>query len=192
MELSPRLYHWFVRPRFFTKLYIINVLQTGFDFSNMRVLDFGCGIGTNSSIFNPNYYFGIDPDCKRVEYAKRLYPTYQFDVIDGKELPLNNHSLDYIVIVAVLHHISSEDISNYLQQFKQALKPYGRILVIEPCLSKSSRLSNLLMNFFDNGPYIRDEKGYLELFEINHYKTVILKQFKRFFYNEVFFSATLK
>lgn len=191
MELSPRLYHWFVRPRLFTKLYINNVFQTGFDFSNMRILDFGCGIGTSSSIFNPNYYLGIDPDCKRIEYAKRLYPTYQFDVIDEKNLPLCNYSLDYIVIVAVLHHISTEDISDYLQQFKQVLKPYGRILVIEPCLSKSSRLSNILMNFFDNGPYIRDEKGYLELFKANHYKTSILKQFKRLFYNEIFFSATL-
>lgn len=37
MELSPRLDHWFVRPKLFTKLYINNILQTEFDFSNMRV-----------------------------------------------------------------------------------------------------------------------------------------------------------
>ncbi len=191
MELSPRLYHWFVRPKLLTKLYINNVLQTSFDFSNKSVLDFGCGIGSSSSIFDPNLYLGIDPDYNRVVYAKRLYPTHQFDVIDGKELPLNNCSFDYIVMVAVLHHISSGDILKYLQQFKHALKPFGRILVIEPCLIKSSHISNSLMEFFDNGPYIRDQEGYEELFQTNNFRITILKQFNRFFYNELFFSATL-
>lgn len=191
MELSPRLYHWVVRPKLFTKLYINNVLKTNFDFSTRNVLDFGCGIGTSCSIFNPNYYLGVDLDSKRIDYAKQLYPTYQFNVFDGKELPLKHRSLDFIVIVAVLHHISNEDIRNYLNQFRQALKSYGQILVIEPCLSENSRLRNSLMNFFDNGTYIRDEKDYINLFEDNHYKTSVLKQFKRFFYNEVFFSAQL-
>lgn len=191
MELSPRFYHWFVRPKLFTQLYIHNVLQTRYDFSNRSVLDFGCGIGTSSSIFNPKDYLGIDPDDKRVRYAKQLYPNYQFAVFDGKELPLNNQRFDYIVIVAVLHHISTEEISRYLQKFRQALKPNGRILVLEPCLFNKPCLSNSLMHFFDNGPYIRDEKGYLELFEANDFKTSIHKQFKHFFYNELFFSATL-
>jgi 2-polyprenyl-3-methyl-5-hydroxy-6-metoxy-1,4-benzoquinol methylase len=191
MELSPRLYHWFVRPRLFTNLYINSVLQTGFDFSNSQVLDFGCGIGSSSSIFNPHCYLGVDPDDKRVNYAKQLYPAYQFQCINGKDLQLKKHSLDYIVMIAVLHHISSEEIFNYLQQFKSALKTDGRILVIEPCLSKDAHLSNLLMNFFDNGPYIRDEKSYIDLFEMNHFRTSILKQFKKFFYNEIFLTAAL-
>lgn len=191
MELSPRLYHWFVRPKIFTKLYINNVLQKSFDFTNKNVLDFGCGIGSSSSIFDPSRYLGIDPDWKRVAYAKRLYPNYQFDVITGKQLPLNHCSLDFIVIVAVLHHISSEEILNYIHQFKRVLKASGQILVIEPYFANSSHLSNNLMKYFDNGSYIRDQERYLEFFEINQFKTTILKQFKKFFYNEIFFSATL-
>lgn len=191
MELSPRLYHWFVRPKLFTKLYINNVLQTSFDFKNKNVLDFGCGIGSSCSIFEPSHYLGIDPDWKRVEYAKRLYPNYQFDVITGKQLPINHCLLDYIVIVAVLHHISSEEILNYIQQFKSVLRPFGQILVIEPCLVKSSHLSNSLMKHFDNGSYIRDQESYLELFETNNFLTTVIKRFEKFFYNELFFSARL-
>lgn len=191
MELSPRLYHRFIRPKFFTKLYINNLLQDSFDFRSRDILDFGCGIGSSSTIFDPNHYLGIDPDSKRVAYAKSLHPTYRFDVFDGEKLSLNEGALDYIIMVAVLHHISSESILNYLRQFKNALKPSGRILVIEPCLTNGSCLSNSLMKFFDKGPYIRDQQGYIDLFESNNFKPIIIKNFRKFFYNELFLSATL-
>lgn len=191
MELSPRLYHRFVRPKFFTKLYINNLLQDTFDFKSRNVLDFGCGIGSSSSIFDPTHYLGIDLDSKRVAYAKCLYPTYRFDVFDGKKLPRNAHALDYIIMVAVLHHISSESIVNYLQQFREALKPAGRILVIEPCLLKGPHLNNSLMKFFDKGSYIRDQDEYMDLFERSNFSPIIIKKFRRFFYNELFLSAQL-
>ncbi|WP_425800420.1 class I SAM-dependent methyltransferase [Desulfitobacterium sp. Sab5] len=191
MELSPRLYHWFVRPKFFTQLYINNLLQNSFDFRNKTILDFGCGIGSSSSIFDSNHYLGVDPDFHRVAYAKRLYPTYRFDVFDGKNLFLKQGSFDYIIMVAVLHHIPSDGVANYLTQLKRILKPFGQILVIEPCLAKNLRLSNSLMRFLDNGPYIRDSKGYIEIFKTNQFKTKIHKQYRRFFYHEIFFSAIL-
>lgn len=189
MELSPRLYHWVVRPKFFTQLYINKLLQTSFDFRNKAVLDFGCGVGSSSSIFDSNHYLGVDPDSQRIAYAKRLYPTYQFDVFDGKNLLLKQSSFDYIIMIAVLHHISSDGIANYLTQLKRILKPFGQILVIEPCFVRKLQLSNFLMRFFDNGAYIRDPKEYIEIFETNQFKAKLHKQYRKFFYNEVFFSA---
>lgn len=191
MELSPRLYHWLVRPKFLTDLYINNVLKLNFDFTNKIVLDFGCGTGSTSSIFIPSNYLGVDPDSRRVAYAKRLHPNHNFNVLKGSRLPISDNSIDYILIIAVLHHISSDDIQAYLQDFPRILKPYGKIVVIEPCLFKHSYLSNWFMNFFDKGKYIRDEESYLEMFKINNFRTEVIKRYKKLFYNEIFFSASL-
>lgn len=79
MELYPILYHLFVRPKWFPKsytLYINNVIKSKFDFHNKMVLDFGSGIGTSCSMFNPANYLGVDCDSNRIRYVKRLYPEY--------------------------------------------------------------------------------------------------------------------
>lgn len=190
MELSPILYHCFVRPRWLTKLYIDNIIKSNFDFYNKTVLDFGCGIGSSSSMFTPTNYLGIDPDPKRVDYARHLYPEHRFDVLQEKRLPVVNKSVDYILIIAVLHHIPSEELSDYLQKFHRVLKSYGKILVIEPCFFKNSHFNNHFMAFFDNGKYIRNMDGYFQLFYDNNYQINTVKRYKKLsFYNELFFSA---
>ena len=38
-----------------------------------RVLDFGCGIGSNSKLFNSENYIGVEVDKSRVESARLKY-----------------------------------------------------------------------------------------------------------------------
>ncbi|MDK2919280.1 MAG: hypothetical protein PWQ37_2013 [Candidatus Petromonas sp.] len=194
MELSPKLYHWLVRPKWYTTRYMSNTLKSllsDFDFNNKKVLDFGCGIGSNSLLFNPNCYIGIDCDSRRINYAKRLYTDYEFRHFLGNNFSFFDKSIDYILIMAVLHHISPVEISNYLQEFHRILKPNGKIIVIEPCLFEKSPLNNWWMTTFDKGKYICNEKTYVRMFEENSYKVENTKRFKKcFVYNELFFTAS--
>ncbi|MFC4766142.1 class I SAM-dependent methyltransferase [Effusibacillus consociatus] len=193
MELSPKWYHWFVRPKWVTHRYIHNVIQDYFDFNGKTVIDFGCGVGSNSSMFAPASYLGLDCDSQRISYAQRLYPDYSFQVFDRNRVPVADNSVDYILIVAVLHHIPSEELHAYLQEFRRILKPYGKIIVMEPCLDLNSPVSNWFMTFFDKGHYIRNEDDYMKLFLRNEYQINRLKQFKKLLlYNELFFSAVPK
>ncbi|WP_249930981.1 class I SAM-dependent methyltransferase [Paenibacillus polymyxa] len=114
-------------------------MHSHFSFDSQTVLDFGCGTGANCSMFNPLYYVGIDPDAQRIDYAKRLYSHHAFQVFNSNNLPFDNESFDYILIIAVLHHISSDEISSYMKEFQRILKPNGTIVVMEPCLSKKKR-----------------------------------------------------
>lgn len=189
MELTLRLYHWFIRPRSITDLYINKFISQKFDLENKRVLDFGCGIGSSSYIFSPADYLGMDPDSKRIAYAKRLYPSYNFRILQENQVPLADSSIDYVLIVAVLHHIPSDQLQQYLQEFNRILNRCGKVIVIEPYLSDDCRFNNRFMNFFDNGKYIRNEDGYLEIFTASGFRTEVLNRYKRFFYNEIFFSA---
>lgn len=190
MEFSPRMYHWFIRPKWVTKKYIHDNITRYFDFGNKTVLDFGSGTGANCCMFTPDQYHGIDPDSGRIEYARRLYSKHKFSVLQGNELPMENRSIDYIVIIAVLHHIPSDDISNFMAQFQKILKPNGKIIVIEPYLCEQNLLCNRFMKWYDKGEFIRHEDDYLKLFRDHQFDCEVLRRFKKcFLYNELFFVA---
>lgn len=190
MPLSPRMYHWFVRPRWFTTKYIHDHILEHFRLDNKFVLDFGAGTGANCSICKPAFYLGIEPDELRVKHAKRLYPQHNFAVFDAKRVNAQDGTVDYVFIIAVLHHIPDEQINGYLQEFKRVLKPDGKIIVMEPYLCERKKWNNRFMNWYDDGEYIRSEERYLHLFQTGEYDCQVLKKFtKCFLYNELFFSA---
>lgn len=193
MELSPRLYNWFVRPEWFSRLYIHNILKDRFDFENKTVLDFGCGTGTSCSMFASHHYIGVDCDPKRIRYAQNHYPDYTFRLLNGHNLSLPENIIDYILVISVLHHIPTEEIALYLKEFQRILKPCGKILVIEPCFFEKSHISNLFMRFFDRGKYIQSETEYLRQFKSYHYTVEVFSRKKQLcFYNKLFFLAVRK
>ncbi|OCL28093.1 hypothetical protein U472_02550 [Orenia metallireducens] len=192
MELSPKIYHWLIRPKYLVNLYINNLISNNFNLHDKKVLDFGCGIGSSCSLFSPDKYLGIDLDSNRIKYAKELYPKYSFRSIKEKGLKDINQSFDYILIIAVLHHISSIDLEDILIELADLLNSNGKLLIIEPYYHLNSHFNNHFMSLFDNGQYIRTIDDYLKIFNRQNYKTKIIKKYKKLlFYNEIFFSAMI-
>jgi ubiquinone/menaquinone biosynthesis C-methylase UbiE len=191
MELSPTLYHWLVRPKWSTKKHIHHHIKEHINFENKIVLDFGSGTGANCTLCKPSHYYGIEPDLKRVEFAKRVYPNFTFHAFDKNNIPLDANSVDIILIVAVLHHIHPNQIEAYLKEFRRVLKPdVGNIIVMEPCFTNEKSIANWFMGRNDNGDYIQNEQGYLNVFKKNGFKSIVLKKYrKNFFYHEIFFLA---
>ncbi|MBU1148686.1 class I SAM-dependent methyltransferase, partial [Patescibacteria group bacterium] len=160
-----------------------------FDFSQAKVLDFGCGTGSNSWIFPVENYLGADVDRERIKFAKKIYPSYQFAVINNNTIPANDKSFDFICIFATIHHIPDSSFKEYLKQFKRILKDQGKVIVIEPVLLEKHKLVNLVMNNFDAGKFIRSEQEYLNIFNLDFSVTIHNKFRKFLLYNEIFFSA---
>lgn len=186
----PYLYHWFVRPQLFTKKYIHQPLQQTFQFEGRKVLDFGSGTGANCTMFEPEHYIGMEPDGDRVAFSQKRYPQHTFSVLDSNKLQLEEGSIDYILIIAVLHHIPTQQISDYMNEFKRVLKKNGTIVVIEPYLDPLRPICNFLMKKIDNGLYIRSENEYLNLFSEHDLDCRVVSRFKKcFLYNELFFTV---
>ncbi|MFC4597785.1 class I SAM-dependent methyltransferase [Cohnella hongkongensis] len=184
------LYHWFVRPKWFTKKYIHDHITSQFSFDNQSVLDFGCGTGANCRMSPAASYLGIDPDSRRIRFASRLFPDYDFRALATEVLPVDDNSVDYVWIIAVLHHLPSDLIAHYLKEFRRVLKKDGQILVIEPYLCPKTPICNRFMQLYDRGRYIREEDHYLRLFDENRFSCSIHRKFRKcFLYNELFFSA---
>lgn len=190
MPLSPQLYHWFIRPQYFTKKYIHNPINRYFTLNNKSVLDFGCGTGANCRICLSSRYLGIDPDDERVKLASQIYPEHAFKTFDKDRIPAQDGTFDYVLIIAVLHHIPNNLISIYLQEFERVLKPDGELIIIEPYICEKTRMNNRFMNWYDDGDYIRKEEDYLRLFRIGGFDCQVIHKFtKCFLYNEMFFCA---
>ncbi|MCK5283610.1 MAG: class I SAM-dependent methyltransferase [Nanoarchaeota archaeon] len=192
MHLNPYLYQKIVRPKFAIERYIKKIIRKEFNFNDSKVLDFGCGTGSNSFIFKAENYLGVDIDKKRIDFASKLSPEYKFKVIENNILPANNNYFDYICVFAAIHHIPDYIFQGYIKEFKRVLKAHGKIIMIEPVFSENHRFNNWLMKTFDDGKFIRYEKEYKKLFS-KDFSITFYKRFKKFFfYNELFFSATKK
>lgn len=191
MDLSPRLYHWLIRPEWYNKKYSKKILLKKFNFTNKKVLDFGCGIGSNSFLIKPENYLGIDPDKKRIRYARKMNPGYRFDVLN-EELNLPENTFDIILIIAVLHHIPTEKMPGILCKIEKTLKkPNGKIIVIEPCIFPEHQLNNFIMKTLDRGKYIRKKSDYLNIFRHRDFKINFVKKMSKLLYKEIFFSVSL-
>jgi ubiquinone/menaquinone biosynthesis C-methylase UbiE len=192
MELSPKLYHYFVRPKWFSNILYNKILMDNVELKGKSILDFGCGIGSSSFLFEPSTYYGVDCDSNRIEYAKKMHPEYNFIAIkDDGRLPLSNSSIDNIMIFSVLHHIPTKSLSDCLKEFQRVLKSNGRLIVIEPCYYEKADISNWFMTKFDKGEYIRNEGEYLNIFRNANYRTKVIKRYNQLlFYNKIMFSAS--
>ncbi|MFE5324649.1 class I SAM-dependent methyltransferase [Paenibacillus sp. NPDC056579] len=73
--------------------------------------------------------------------ARHLYPNHRFMIFDERQIPVKNNSIDYIIIVAVLHHISDDQIKQYLLEFNRIFKPGGKIIVMEPYLCERTKFN---------------------------------------------------
>jgi len=132
--------------------------------SDERLLEFGCGAGLSSTHFNPKNYVGVDIDGKRVEFAKQINPGYAYQKISGPSLPFEYAAFDWILAIAVFHHISDADTVKILDDLSRVLKPNKSIIVVEPYLA-NNRLLNFWMQTIDRGQFIRSQKDYRALFE---------------------------
>ncbi|WP_138420430.1 class I SAM-dependent methyltransferase [Aquibacillus sediminis] len=190
LELSPAIYHRLIRPKWINQMYIHNRIQKHLKLHDKNVLDFGAGTGANCNLCKPGKYVGIDPDEKRIHFAKKIFPEYDFDLFENDEINVKNNSIDVILIIAVLHHIPPDKIRSYVKQFKQKLNPGGRIIAVEPCFSKKSKISNWYMDKSDNGSFIQNEEGYFDYFKREGFQCETIQMFRKLFlYNELFFTA---
>jgi ubiquinone/menaquinone biosynthesis C-methylase UbiE len=174
MELSPHLYKYLVRPEWMVNQCINRILSNNIEFENKKVLDFGSGIGSNCFMFKNSDYIGIDCCEKRIQYARDLHPEYDFRIVKKPEIPIDHDSIDYILILSVIHHIIPEDLAGYLTDFKRILNSNGKIIVLEPCFINHAYLTNRFIKIADRGKYVRFWYEYPEIFIENDYIVKIL------------------
>jgi SAM-dependent methyltransferase len=161
MHASPAIYNLIVHPKYFTTLFGERFLKPHFQLAGKKILEFGCGTGTNCTVIDPLLYLGVDIDEQRIECARRRYPNHSFRVVGATldEIPAASH--DAILLVGVLHHLSDRQIAECLPRFLRILVRGGSLIIFEPCWTAGPGISNWVMRTFDEGKFIRTEEQYM-------------------------------
>lgn len=107
------------------------------DFENtrgLRVLEIGCGMGTDGAQFAKAgaNYTGIDLTDAAVELARKRFQVSglkgEFHVADAERLDFPDASFDLVYSHGVLHH--TPDIEAAVREIHRVLKPGGRAMVM--------------------------------------------------------------
>lgn len=133
-----------------------------------RVLDVGCGPGTNSQLFRHASYLGLDLNESYIESARQRYHG-RFEVADVRTYqPSDESSFDLILINSFLHHIDDANTSRILSRMHSLLSNKGHIHVMELVLPPGRSIGRWLANR-DRGDYPRP---------LSHWRTLFLDHFQ--------------
>jgi Methyltransferase domain. len=178
-----RLFDYFLEQPFlfnlsqlpFTRQKFARILKHN-DLSQVRrVLDVGCGPGTNAPSFAHAYYQGIDINPRYIELARRRFHR-DFQVADMTKYEISaTDAYDFILINSFLHHIDTDSVHRILARTPHLLALDGHVHSIEVVMPPHRGLSQLLARW-DRGNFARPIDEWKAIFG-RYLKTVVFEPF---------------
>lgn len=132
---------------------------------NWRVLDIGCGPGHITDCFPQTDYVGLDVDKAYIDYAKRKYGNRgKFICRNFDDEAIESLGIfDLVVMNGLLHHLSDDEAIEMFRRIKRVLKPRGKIVTLDGCLTERQSYITRRLLYLDRGKYVRKEKDYVAL-----------------------------
>lgn len=119
-----------------------------------RVLDVGCGPGTNAAEFAGLDYVGVDINPAYVDHARRRHDL-RFEVADVRSDPIDGRgTYDFVLLNSLLHHLDDDAAGSLLGDLVGFVSDDGHVHVIELELPAERGLPRTLARS-DRGEYPR-------------------------------------
>lgn len=133
--------------------------------TEIKVLDAGCGNGKNM-IYLQNKGISV----KGIDFSEKLLQicrnkNLDVEEADIRQLPFPDNSFDYVISIAVIHHLSKEsDRHKAIKEMLRVCKPGGKVLfstwaLEQPCTSRFS------FDLGDNFVKWEDTKRYYYIYD---------------------------
>ncbi len=142
----------------------VRPLLAGNDLSRVRrVLDVGCGPGTNTTLFAHAEYLGIDINPLYIDRARRRYGR-SFVVADAASYEAAaGESYDLILMNSFLHHLDVQAVDRVLSHLGTLLSPDGNIHILDLVLPPNPSISRWLA-LRDRGGFPRPLEEWRQMF----------------------------
>lgn len=128
-----------------------------------RVLDVGCGPGTNAKYFADAEYLGIDINQDYIDDARRRY-CRKFVAADVRTYqPPTEARFDFIFLNSFLHHLNSDDVQSILSHVNTLLSEDGHVHILELVMPSGLSISRLLARW-DRGRFARPKSQWETMF----------------------------
>ncbi len=119
-----------------------------------RVLDVGCGPGTNTDHFAGIEYLGIDFNERYIETARRR-TRRSFVVADVTSYTAKpSDRFDFILVNSLLHHLDTPSATRLLSHLSTLLTDDGHLHIVEAILPERVSVARTLARW-DRGAHIR-------------------------------------
>ena len=135
-----------------------------------KILDVGCGPGDWVLKFPNSEYVGIDISQEYIDNANNRFGKLgRFYCVSVDEIEKTDITkIDIVIIKAVLHHLSDEQISGVLEKLKSIMNPGGVLITLDCAFfPKQNPISRMLVSL-DRGLFVR---------EVDHYRALLRKSF---------------
>ena len=128
-----------------------------------RVLDVGCGAGTNAEHFTGTDYVGVDVNERYLESARARFHG-QFVQADLTSADLSSlGTFDMILANSFLHHVNDTDAERILAQLTPLLDADGTIHILDLVLPPRKSLARMMARL-DRGAHARPVERWHALF----------------------------
>jgi SAM-dependent methyltransferase len=128
-----------------------------------RVLDVGCGPGTNTPLFAHADYLGVDINPSYIESAGRKH-NRTFVAADVRRYDFDSGKFDFILANSLFHHLNDADSSSILSRLASLLTTDGHVHILDLVAPGDRSIAQLLANC-DRGKYARTLDKWRNLFE---------------------------
>jgi len=140
-----------------------------------RVLDVGCGPGTNTHLFTHADYLGIDVNPDYIAFARERFGR-QFIVADAVNYQVpREQSFDFILVNSFFHHVDTGSVCRILHHLRTLLSPGGHIHILDLVLPDRASIARLLARL-DRGGYPRSLEKWRNLFS-EHFELAIFEPY---------------
>jgi len=140
-----------------------------------RVLDVGCGPGTNTGHFAHADYLGIDSNPEYIASARRRYGR-TFVVADVTTYRLtDDRRFDFILVNSLLHHLDTPGTDWLLRHLQSLLTDDGHVHIIDLVIPEHRSVARLLAHW-DRGDFPRPLEEWRSLFG-GHFDLVVFEPF---------------
>ena len=140
-----------------------------------RVLDVGCGPGTNTAEFAGLDYLGVDLNPSYIAHARRKHgPRFEVADVRTDAVP-GRGTYDFVLLNSLLHHLDDDSVSSLLADVCRYVSDDGHIHVIDLELPERRGVPRALA-LGDRGDYPRSLPAWRTLLT-QHFDEVALERF---------------
>jgi SAM-dependent methyltransferase len=143
--------------------------------SMRRVLDVGCGPGTNARRFAGAEYVGVDINERYLDIARARHPG-RFIQADLETANLSGYgTFDVILVNSFLHHLSDGGVTRVLTQLEHLLDADGRIHILELVLPHQLSCERIMAKL-DRGRFVRPLPVWQSIFS-THFDPAVVEPY---------------
>jgi SAM-dependent methyltransferase len=140
-----------------------------------RVLDVGCGPGTNARHFLDSDYLGVDINPAYIRDATRRFGP-RFRVADVTTMRIEaGQGYDCILVNSLLHHLPDRAADRLLEHLVTLLSEQGAVHILDLVLPERPSIARFLAHK-DRGRFPRALEAWRSLFAL-HFRSVVFEPY---------------